>query len=229
MTIVAAALIAGAVLLWLPSARATRMRHLHAGRDFPESDPRRLWERWRRKGTVEPDLVMAHSLRALAAELRAGSTPAKALENSAGDPSCWPRAVVAGHFGEPIDVGLQRDAQENPDHRRLLLQLAACWKVGAAHGSGLAATVERLALSARMQHELQSTLRGELATSRATTRLLALLPVLGVAMGYLLGADPIGWFLGSTVGLVLLLTAVALTGLGVWWTRRIVRRIELAL
>lgn len=224
----ALALVATAFAVWLvmPSHRVARLHHLSVERDVPASMHGGFRAPWRGRQRDDSDLVMARTLRALAAELRAGSLPSKALEAAGGDPSLWPRAVIAARFGESVEGGLARDAEANPEHGRLLRQLAACWQVGVAHGSGLAGTVERLALSARAEHELQSTLRGELASSRATVRLLALLPLVGIAMGYLLGADPIGWFLGSPIGFVLLIVAVALTSVGVWWTRRIVRRIE---
>lgn len=229
MTAAAVAAVAAAVWFLIPSPRIARLLALGGNTTRGDRHGHGGWSPLRKRPRPEPDLVMAQALRALAAELRAGSTPARALEAAGGDPSLWPRAVVSAHFGEDVAVGLARDARESPQHRRLLLHLAACWKVGVAQGAGVASTVERLALSARSQHELQSTLRGELASSRATVRLLALLPVVGIAMGYLLGADPIGWFLGSPIGFALLSVAIALTGVGVWWTRRIVRRIEYVL
>jgi tight adherence protein B len=56
--------------------------------------------------------------------------------------------------------------------------------------------------------------------------MLAFLPVVGVGMGYLLGADPIAWFLGSSVGAMVFAVALALTIAGTVWTRRIVQQVE---
>lgn len=167
-------------------------------------------------------------LRSLASELTAGSHPLAALERSAGVPPLWPQALAAARFGDAVDRGLLLDAHDNEVIASQLRQLAACWRMGSVHGSGLALSVERLALSVQSQFELHSLLRSELAAPRATARMLALLPIVGIVMGYLLGANPIAWFLGSTIGALVLLCAVALTITGAFWTRRIVRRVEIA-
>ena len=72
-------------------------------------------------------------------------------------------------------------------------------------------------------------LRSSLAGPQATARMLALLPVLGIGLGYLLGADPITWFVTDPLGIPVLLAGALLTGAGVLWTRRITGRVEAAL
>lgn len=214
----------------VPGAGAVRMRSLG-----PDDEARAVdiagWlaHRRRRSRGLSPERRLVHALRALAAELRAGSTPRDALERAAGDPPLWPRALAAARFAESVAHGLQHDADDTPRLAAQLRQLAACWSVGTTHGAGLVTSVERLALSVQAQFELRSVLSSELAAPRATMRMLSLLPVIGIAMGYLLGADPIGWFVGSPVGAVIALVAAALTGAGVVWTRRIVARVDHAL
>jgi tight adherence protein B len=151
------------------------------------------------------------------------------LERAAGAPAIWPQALAAARFGESIAEGLRRDAVQNPAIAAQLRQLSASWAVGAAHGSGLVGSVERLALSVQSQFELRSVLSSELAAPRATMRMLSALPLVGVGMGYLLGADPIGWFVGSSIGALVVMSAVALTIVGVMWTQRIVRRVDRAM
>lgn len=169
---------------------------------------------------------LADALRTLAAELRAGSTPSEALIRSTGSPPLWPGAITAARFGEPIDAGFRADAERDPELSEALRQLAACWHVGINRGSGLVVSLDRLVLSLRAQQEVRATVRNELAAPRATGRMLAFLPVVGVAMGYLLGADPIAWFLGTSAGGLVLALAIALTVLGAIWTHRIVQRVE---
>ncbi|NKB94300.1 MAG: hypothetical protein GKR84_06860 [Candidatus Nanopelagicales bacterium] len=74
--------------------------------------------------------------------------------------------------------------------------------------------------------DVEATLANELAAPRATVRLLAFLPVVGIAMGYVLGADPLAWFVGTGIGKATFLAAVGLTIVGSWWSHRIVSRIE---
>jgi hypothetical protein len=45
-------------------------------------------------------------------------------------------------------------------------------------------------------------------------------------MGYMLGADPLAWFVGSIGGAATFLLAVVFTGVGALWSRRIVQRVE---
>jgi len=225
------ALSLGFAVWWMvPSAGAVRVRRLAGNEDDPGFDLRAwLSGRARRSRALTPERRLVHALRALAAELSAGSTPADALERASGDPPLWPHALAAARFGDSIPRGLRQDAARTSDLAPQLRQLAAAWSVGAAHGGGLVASIERLALSVQAQFELRGVLSSELAAPRATMRMLSALPLVGVAMGYLLGADPIGWFLGSSVGALIAGTAVALTIAGVVWTRRIVGRVDQAM
>jgi tight adherence protein B len=59
--------------------------------------------------------------------------------------------------------------------------------------------------------------------------MLALLPLLGVGLGYLLGTDPITWFVTDPLGPPMLIVGALLTGAGVVWTRRITGQVESAL
>lgn len=225
MALIAGAVIATAVWLVIPSISQQRVMSVH-GRDPVSRDAlATAWNRRRRKEPTRTEHFGA-ALRTLASELRAGTAPGEALARAAGHPAIWPNALAAARFGESVDAGFITDAERSPDLAVGLRQLAACWHVGVTRGSGLAVSVERLALSLRAQHELQSTLRNELAAPRATGRMLAFLPLVGVAMGYLLGADPIAWFLGSSVGVVVFAIALVLTIAGTVWTRRIVQRVE---
>ena len=197
-----------------PSARArsARARSVWSGRGR------------QRRGSLEQ--AFAHDLRALVAELRSGAHPGTALSTAASSTVLWPQAVAAERFGDGVADGFARDAAENPRLGRYLRQLSACWRVGVNHGSGLAISIERLAVSIETTMDVEATLANELAAPRATVRLLAFLPVVGIAMGYMLGANPLAWFVDTGIGKVTFLAAVGLTIAGSWWSHRIVSRIE---
>jgi tight adherence protein B len=182
------------------------------------------WRGRQRRGSLEQ--AFAHDLRALVAELRSGAHPGNALSTAASSTVLWPQAVAAERFGDGVADGFARDATENPRLGRYLRQLSACWRVGVNHGSGLAISIERLAVSIETTMEVEATLANELAAPRATVRLLAFLPVVGIAMGYVLGADPLAWFVDTGIGKVTFLAAGGLTLAGSWWSHRIVSRIE---
>jgi tight adherence protein B len=77
-------------------------------------------------------------------------------------------------------------------------------------------------LRARRRHRLE--LRAATAAPRASALLLAGLPLLGLAMGSGVGADPWAVLTTTATGQVLLVAGVALEVLGLTWSRRLVRR-----
>lgn len=162
------------------------------------------------------------ALTALATELRAGHPLSTALRHAGGVPCVWPTAISAARYGTDIAGALRVDARSRP----LLLPLAACWQVGSFSGSGLARTVEELARSGRAGEDTRAHLEAHLASAHASMRVLASLPILGIAMGTLLGAAPVAWFAATGIGRIALVCGLALTGLGLWWSRRITRSVE---
>ncbi len=162
---------------------------------------------------------------ALSAELRAGQPVRLALQRAAlvCDPPVCPAALAAARLGGDVPAALRADAAVGLP---VLRGMAACWQVGESSGAGLALAIERMADSARAADEVREQLATALAGPRATARLLGSLPLVGIAMGMLMGANPLAWLLGSAYGLVVLAAGIALTGLGLWWTDRIAKRVE---
>ena len=72
----------------------------------------------------------------------------------------------------------------------------------------------------RHEHEISVEVHGQLAVTRATTVVLATLPLVVVAMGGVLGADVVGVLLGAPVGLLCLTAGLGLTAIGSWWVVR---------
>ena len=58
----------------------------------------------------------------------------------------------------------------------------------------------------------------ELASPRATGKMLALLPLLGIGLGFAGGGDPLVFLLGGLVGRICLAAAVCLVCAGLVWT-----------
>jgi tight adherence protein B len=106
----------------------------------------------------------------------------------------------------------------------VLAGLAACWQVCSSAGSGLAAGVDRLEEGLRAAEAQRRAIETELAAPRATAGLLAVLPVGGVWLAAALGAHPIHVLLHTSLGIGCLFVGLALDGLGLMWTGRIVNR-----
>lgn len=164
----------------------------------------------------------------LASELRAGRSAGPALDAAAAVASgptatALRSAASAASLGGEVPAALTAPAGESavPD---LLRGLAACWAVCASTGSGLAAAVERLGEAERAAAEQRQAVEVELAGPRATARLLAVLPVVGLLMAAGLGAAPLAFLLGTAAGRVCLLGGVLLEVAGLRWTGRLAGR-----
>lgn len=182
------------------------------------------WAR-RRRATRRGQVIEA--VASLAAELSAGQPPEVALALAAGKPPAWPTALAAIRLHASVPDALRSDAARvDPSQHGLLTSIAACWEVAASTGSGLSGAIDRLAGAARRSEELRAQLEGELAAPRATGRLLAALPVAGLAIGIALGIDPLAWLTGSAIGWACLLSACGLIAAGLTWTARIAAAVE---
>lgn len=149
----------------------------------------------------------------------AGQPPHRALEDAAG---AWPplaSAARADAFGAGVPATL-RGLAERPGAGDLRL-VAAAWEVAHRSGGGLAEALTRVAASLRADRSSGRVVEGELASARATARLVAALPLVMLLLGS--GADRGGWrfLLLTPAGAGCLVAGLALGLLGLWWIERI--------
>lgn len=171
----------------------------------------------RREDTIE-------AVGALAAELQAGQPVRSALLRAFADAPVAPRALAAARWGGDVAAALAADADALG--QPVLRSLAACWSVAEGSGAGLAAAVDRMVVTARAAEAVRTQLQAHLAAPRATSRMLAGLPLIGLVMGMALGGDPLAWLVSTPAGLGCLTLGIGLTLAGLAWTRRIALRVE---
>jgi tight adherence protein B len=162
----------------------------------------------------------------LGADLRAGRTAADAFAAAAviarGESAmALAAAAAAARLGGDVPAALCRDRSPVAEALRAL---AACWRVCSDAGSGLADAVARLEEGLRTAEAQRLAVDAELAGPRATAQLLAVLPLVGVALAAGLGAHPLDLLLRTPAGLGCLAVGLGLDGLGVVWTRRLTAR-----
>jgi tight adherence protein B len=162
--------------------------------------------------------------RALAAELRAGWPAGDALACAARDADTQlahllDPAVRAGRLGGDVPAMLHAAAR-SPGAARLAV-LAAGWRVSTDTGASLATLADRLAAALGDEQRHRRLIAAQLAGPRASARLLAALPVVGVLLGVALGADPVRVLLHTPWGLACLTAAIGLDLLGLLWTERL--------
>ena len=162
----------------------------------------------------------------LAAELRAGILPRHAIEALADDaPSLRPAAAAAAHGGDV--VAALRAASAEPG-ASALADLAGAWQVAERAGAPLAHVLDRVASAVRDDAEVDRDVQAEAAPARATGRLMAVLPVLGLSLGAGMGADPVHVLTGTVVGASCLAGGVLLACAGIVWVDRIVSSVDVA-
>ena len=192
----------------LVGATATRMAVLRLGRMTAQRTARSV---------VEGCTV-------LAANLRIGLVPTQALASAAGGcPLLRPAHQTLLLGGDVTTVWLRQAAEPGAEGLR---ELARAWQVAHRTGASLTSTLEQVAAGQSADLTLRALVASELAASRATGKLMAALPLLGVGMGYLLGGDPVGWLLAGPAGWICLLLGVALACAGVLWIESLSRRVS---
>jgi tight adherence protein B len=86
--------------------------------------------------------------------------------------------------------------------------------------------LDRVGEAMRHEHDVAAEVDGQLAAARATASVLATLPAVAVAMGHLLGAEPLSVLLGTPIGVACLVVGAALATLGWWWLTHQVESVQ---
>jgi tight adherence protein B len=223
VTVVMAMVLAGCAA-WLamrPSPRASRMGSL------PPRLTSGIAARVRsRQHRARGRQAVREALAEVVADMRAGQPPARALSRALAEraPCPAPRTYAASRWGGDVVESLQADSRSSG--QPVLAAAAACWSVASAHGAGLADSLDRVVQQDRRAEEVRRQLEAHLAAPRATARMLALLPLLGLGLGIAVGGDPLGWLLRTAWGWGCLIVGLGLTVLGLAWAGRIVSRTE---
>jgi tight adherence protein B len=136
-----------------------------------------------------------------------------AIENAANDlrAGLIPEAPPAAP--DPVDAAVAA----------AMARLDAAYRISEALGTPLADLLDRVDADLRAGQRLRLTVRAQTAGAQATSVLLAGLPVVGLALGASMGADPVDQLLHTPVGAGCGLGAVVLQCAGLAWTARLVR------
>ncbi len=176
---------------------------------------RRRRHRDRARERVDEALVL------LAAELAAGRSPPQALVAAA---EAAPEALaeparLASLGGDPVP-GL-RVAASHPGAGGLG-GVAAAWRVAVEGGAPLSVVLHRVRLTVEADAAAAREAAEQVAPVRATARVLAVLPVLGLALGGAVGVDSVSLLIGTAWGQACLLLATVLVGGGLLWVGALV-------
>lgn len=187
----------------------------------------------------------------LAAVMRAGLPPAaawQALAERRGPQARVCRQVLAAArtttgpaagspFGASTGTGLaaavqvvagEAGAARGMDRSAPLRWLALGLAVSDRSGAPTADVLGRLAVALRAEAAAEADRAAVMAGPRATAAVLSVLPVGGVGLGMLIGADPVRALATAPAGRVCLVAGLLLWGAGVGWALALLRRAERA-
>jgi len=185
---------------------------------------RLLRARHRRQAANRSSARVLEACESLAAELVAGQPPGVALQCAADD---WPAlAPVAEAFRVGADVPTAWRAVATEPGAGDLRIVGAAWQVAHRTGEGLADTIDHVARDLRAAQATRRVVDGELASARATAKLVAILPFLALTMGSGAGGDPWGFLLGHPIGLACLGLGLAFAFVGLAWIEALARDVD---
>ena len=156
---------------------------------------------------------------ALCGELAAGQPVAVAVERAV---VVWPDAAPvarAARLGADVPDAL-RELARSPGAEGVA-RLAAAWQLSASSGAGLAQASRRVLETARARQATERLVRSEVASARATARLVCGLPVVVLLAAQGAGARPWSFLTANPVGLLCLAAGLALSLAGLAWIDRI--------
>ena len=107
-----------------------------------------------------------------------------------------------------------------------LLAAAAGLAMAERHGAPVVDVLDGLVSALRDAARSAAAVQTALAAPRATATLLGVLPLAGIALGELVGVDPVSVLVGAPLGRVALVLGLAATWSGRVWMRRLVRQVE---
>lgn len=189
----------------------------------------RLRRRLRLQRRAAESVALQAALDVLIGELRVGAHPVAAFEVAAneveGAVGASLRAVAArARLGADVAAGLRSVAQRSPLPAHWE-RLAVYWQLAQTHGLAIATLMQAAQCDIVERERFSARVTAGMAGARTTAAVLAALPVLGVVLGQVIGADPAGFLLSGGAGGWLLVIGVGLACVGLLWSDRLTARV----
>jgi tight adherence protein B len=178
-----------------------------------------------RRAHASEAAALQSALDVLISELRVGAHPVAAFEVAArevdGPVAASLRGVAArARLGADVTAGLRSFAASS----RLSAhweRLALFWGLAQTHGLAIATLMRAAHRDVVEREHFSARVDAGMAGARTTAAVLAGLPVLGIGLGQLIGADPLNFLLAGGAGGWLLAAGVTLACCGLLWSDRI--------
>lgn len=213
-------MIAVGLLLGIGVLLMVAERPLVAGPRVPDVGERRRVRGVSGSRVAPGPLDVAHLVERLATVVASGVAPRRAFTAVAEVSPAGPLRALASAVGDGADPrrAAGRRLARSGEVSALGAALELCERTGSPTGPLLLTLADALRDVADAQLARRSAFAGPLSTAR----ILLCLPPAGIALGMLLGADPLGTLVTGQ-GRMLLLGGIALTLIGWAWMHRLVR------
>jgi tight adherence protein B len=192
-----------------------------------------MWMRRRRQVRVRrraaESAALQGALDVLVGELRVGAHPVAAFRVAAsevdGAVAASLRAVAArARLGADVAAGLHSVARSSPVPAHWE-RLAVCWELAQDHGLAIATLMQTAQRDIVERGRFSAKVDAGMTGARTTAAVLAGLPLLGVGLGQLIGAEPVSFLLSGGMGGWLLVIGVALACGGLLWSDHITAQV----
>jgi tight adherence protein B len=189
-----------------------------------------MLRRWRTRnelrGRLNATEGMAQALSGLVAELNAGANAAAAATAVAEDAEPESAAVlvaVAGavRLGGDVDRAVRQCSASAPHLAGLLRPLAAALTLARRHGLPTAQVLDAVRKDVDGRLRFGRQVEARMAGPRASGTVLAVLPLIGIGLGQLMGAAPLRVLLTTGIGQGLLAVGTVLACVGVLWIAKL--------
>jgi tight adherence protein B len=183
----------------------------------------------KRTRRAEEAASLQAALGILVGELRVGAHPVVAFERAAAEvDGAVAESLLAvaarARLGADVSAGLHSAAMQStvPQYWE---RLSATWLLAQTRGLAIVALIRAAEQDVVERERFAAGVTAGMAGARATAAILAGLPVLGVGLGHLIGAQPLRFLLSGGVGGWCLVIGVTLACTGLWWSDRITDRV----
>ncbi|MFD7843240.1 type II secretion system F family protein [Nocardia sp. NPDC059764] len=181
----------------------------------------------RERSRIAATAQLLEGLEAVIGELRIGAHPSAAAAVAAVETEGEVARAFAVSSARSRLGGSGAEGLRRPDSvvARELSRVAGAWRVAERYGLALAELLTAARLDLLGRKRFRDRTAAALAGARATAVVLALLPVLGIGLGQLMGAAPLRVLFLSPAGTALLPLGSALTCAGLLWSDAIAGKV----
>lgn len=178
----------------------------------------------RRRRQRREEAAVASFLGTVTADLRAGTALPQALERGVDLLDAAPPALEAALRTAAVMAARGGSMAAALTQHPALEEVAGLCAVADEHGIGLAQLLDQAQsrLDTRQRHR-QAT-AASLQGPQSTAVVLTCLPLAGIGMGAMMGANPVAFLFGGGLGGILLMVGVGLSCAGFVWSRQILTK-----